>query len=175
MALTHSKASTPGSPLPEFDLPGTDGQRWKPADFQGKKALLVIFMCNHCPYVVAVQDRIVALSRNLGPRGLAVVGINSNDTTRYPADSFEAMKVRAQEKAYDFPYLWDETQGVARAFDAACTPDPYLYENTPQGFVLRHRGRIDDALAAGIDALLSGQPLPAPLTPSMGCSIKWKN
>jgi peroxiredoxin len=185
MALTHSSSSVLGSLLPAFRLPGVDGKHWSPEDFGDQKALVVIFMCNHCPYVIAVQDRINALHREFAPRGVALIGINSNDSKRYPADSFEAMQQRAREKNFGFPYLLDETQAVARAFDAVCTPDPYVYEKTPEGFVLRYRGRIDDSwkdealvqrrdLANALEAILQGRPVDPQQTPSMGCSIKWK-
>jgi peroxiredoxin len=185
MALTHSTASTLGSPLPDFRLPGVDGRDWAPSDFQNQRALLVLFMCNHCPYVIAVQDRLNALARTYGPQGFGMIGINSNDTVRYPADSFEAMKVRSAEQGFLFPYVWDQTQDTARAFDAVCTPDPYLYEKTPEGFVLRYRGRIDDSwkdpkqvkrpeLAWAIEAILAGNRPEQTQVASMGCNIKWR-
>ena len=186
MALTSSHALEPGALAPDFSLPGTDGKTYSLNDFRNARALVVIFMCNHCPYVVAVQERINELARRFKDQGVALVGINSNDAVRYPADSFEAMKVRATEQAYSFPYLYDETQSVARAYDAACTPDPYLYENQGDGkFALRYHGRIDDSwkdanqvqceeLAEAITQVLAGRPVRAPGIPSMGCNIKWK-
>ncbi len=185
MALTHSTASILGSALPDFRLPGVDGRLWGPSDFQSQKALLVVFMCNHCPYVVAVQERLNALARTYGPQGMGMIGINSNDSVRYPADSFEAMKERASQQGYLFSYAWDQSQDVARAFDAVCTPDPYLYEKTPDGFVLRYRGRIDDSwkdpeqvkrpeLAWAIESLLAGKRPEETQIASMGCNIKWR-
>ncbi len=185
MALTHSTASILGSALPDFRLPGVDGRLWGPSDFQSQKALLVVFMCNHCPYVVAVQERLNALARTYCPQGLGMIGINSNDSVRYPADSFEAMKERASQQGYLFSYAWDQSQDVARAFDAVCTPDPYLYEKTPDGFVLRYRGRIDDSwkdpeqvkrpeLAWAIESLLAGKRPEETQIASMGCNIKWR-
>jgi peroxiredoxin len=186
MAITYSTSSTLGSPAPNFDLPGVDGKRYSLRDFSNARALIVIFMCNHCPYVVAVQKRINQLAKEYLPQGVRVVGINSNDSQKYPDDGFEAMKERATEEGYVFPYLHDETQAVARAYDAACTPDPYLYEKTSQGFELRYRGRIDDSwkdesavtrreLALAVDALLSGKPVSPDQKPAMGCNIKWRN
>lgn len=186
MALISSHALELGALAPEFSLPGTDGQIYSLQSFRDSKALVVIFMCNHCPYVVAVQDRINALARRFRERGVALIGINSNDATRYPADSFEAMKVRATEQAYVFPYLFDETQEIARAYDAACTPDPYVYENVGDGrFALRYHGRIDDSwkdptqvqreeLAEALELVLARKPIPQAGIPSMGCSIKWR-
>jgi peroxiredoxin len=190
MALMHSKDFHQGLNLgalaPDFSLPGVDGRTWTLADFKDNKALLVIFMCNHCPYVIAVQDRINALAKRYQPAGLSVVGINPNDATRYPDDSFEKMKERAREQGYVFPYLQDETQAVARAYDAVCTPDLYLFAHEAGEFRLRYHGRIDDQwkdpakvtrreLAEAIEAVLKGGAVAEEQHPSMGCSIKWKN
>jgi len=153
--------------------------------FAGSKALVVVFMCNHCPYVIAVQDRINELAREYSPRGVALVGINPNDAVRYPDDSFEAMKERAKEKAYVFPYLRDDSQEVARAYGAVCTPDFFVYGRVREKFLLKYAGRLDDnwkepsqvqrrELAEALDAILSGQEPPSDQKPSMGCSIKWK-
>jgi peroxiredoxin len=141
-------------------------------------------MCNHCPYVIAVQDRINALARRFAPRGIPLVGISSNDVSHYPADSFENMQIRAREKDYAFPYLIDETQSVARAYDAVCTPDPYLFERVGDEFILRYHGRIDDSwkdpaavtreeLSEACEAILAGRPVSGDQHPAMGCSIKW--
>jgi len=185
MALTYSSPTQLGAQASDFSLRGVDGKTYQLADFAGKKSLLIIFMCNHCPYVIAVQDRINELTREFGGRGLAIVGINSNDALKYPDDDFESMKKRSAEKSYLFPYLFDESQSVAKAYDAACTPDPYLYENVGGKFVLRYHGRIDDNwkepsqvksrdLAQAIEALLSGDAILTDQKPSMGCNIKWK-
>lgn len=186
MALTYSTASQLGSKAPHFkDLPGADGRPYSLADFKDRKALLVIFMCNHCPYVIAVQDRINALAKKYQPLGVGVIGINPNDPVKYPDDSLEKMKERARELGYVFPYVQDFTQNVAKAYDAVCTPDPYLYENVNGDFLLRYRGRIDDNwkdekavrvrdLAEAIEAILGRQPVAIDQKPSMGCSIKWK-
>ncbi len=150
-----------------------------------QKALLVIFMCNHCPYVIAVQDRINQIAKDYADQGVAVVGINSNDAENYPEDSYEKMKQRAKEKNYAFSYLYDETQEVAKAYGAVCTPDPYLYENQDGKFLLRYHGRIDDSwkdesavtskdLRKAIEAVLKDDKIEFEQKPSMGCSIKWK-
>ncbi len=142
-------------------------------------------MCNHCPYVVAVHERLSRIARDYAARGIAMVGINSNDPAYKEADSFENMKRIASEWDLPFPYLFDESQSVARAYDAVCTPDPYLYEGTPEGFRLKYRGRIDDSwkdasavkehsLRMAMDSLLEGKPISGEMVPSMGCSIKWK-
>ncbi len=185
MALTYSTASKSGDLAPSFKLPGVDGKTYSLDDFKSAKGLIVVFMCNHCPYVVAVQGRINALAREFAAKGVQLIGINSNDSKKYPDDGFEAMKVRAREEGYVFPYLFDETQSVARAYDAACTPDPYVYENVEGKFLLRYRGRIDDSwkdesavkhreLAEAVQAMLSGKPISADQKPSMGCNIKWR-
>jgi peroxiredoxin len=185
MALTYSNPSELGSRAPEFALRGVDGKVHRRDDFLEARALVVVFMCNHCPYVIAVQERINALAREFASRGVALAGINSNDSTRYPADGFEAMQVRAREQGFVFPYLHDESQEVARAYDAVCTPDPYVYERVGSEFVLRYHGRIDDnwkepenvtrrELAAALEAILGGSPVSPDQKPAMGCSIKWK-
>jgi peroxiredoxin len=185
MALTYSSANQLGQKAPHFSLPGVDGKIYSLESFKNAKALCVIFMCNHCPYVIAVQDRINDLAMRFSSRGVSVIGINSNDSIKYPADNFENMKLRAREQNFSFPYLWDEAQSVARAYNAACTPDPYLYEQVNGEFILRYQGRIDDNwkdiaqvkhqdLAQAIEMVLSGKPVPADQKPSMGCNIKWR-
>lgn len=186
MALTYSTmAPVLGSQAPDFSLPGTDGKTYGLKTFSDRKALVVVFMCNHCPYVIAVQDRINQIARNFGPKGVALVGINSNDTKRYPDDSFENMKKRSKELGFSFPYLLDETQEVARAYGAVCTPDIFAYENTGSGFALRYQGRLDDSwkdeskvtkhdLSDALEAILAKKPVNSDQHPSMGCSIKWK-
>ncbi len=142
-------------------------------------------MCNHCPYVIAVHERLSALAREFAPRGIAVIGINSNDPAYRVEDSFENMVKTAKEWNLPFPYVFDETQDVARAYDAVCTPDPYLYERTPAGFRLRYRGRIDDSwkdsamvkeqsLRLALESVARGDRPAVDQVPSMGCSIKWK-
>ncbi|MCC7440563.1 MAG: thioredoxin family protein [Bdellovibrionales bacterium] len=186
MALMHSDLKELGTEAPDFDLPGTDGRNHRLADFKDKKVLVVIFMCNHCPYVKAVETRIAQLARDYAPKGVQLVGINPNDPVSYPDDSMEAMKARGLERGYTFPYLRDDDQEVARAYGAVCTPDPYVYENVGGKFLLRYHGRIDDSwkdesqvkareLAAALDAILAARPLADRQFPAMGCSIKWKN
>jgi len=180
MALTESSMVALGMPCPDFELPGVDGRTWRRDDFR-ESCLLVVIMCNHCPYVQAVDDRINDLAKDYSGR-CAVVGINPNDARAYPEDSFEAMQVRARIKGYRFPYLRDESQAVARAFGAVCTPDHFLFDASR---VLAYRGRLDDnwkdaeavtrrELREALDALLSENPVPFPQRPSLGCSIKWK-
>lgn len=170
---------------PDFNLPGVDGKTYSLKNFQDSKALVVIFMCNHCPYVIAVQDRINDLAKRFKGQGVALIGINPNDAVKYPADSFDAMKVRAQERGFVFPYVQDESQEVARAYDAVCTPDPYVFENQGGEFVLRYHGRIDDnwkepaqvkaqELADALTQILAGKPVDADQKSAMGCSIKWR-
>ena len=181
MALLESTMVPLGAPCPRFALPGVDGRTWAREDFR-EPALLVVVMCNHCPYVQAVDDRINGLARDYAGR-CGVVAINPNDAVAYPEDGFEAMRERAVRKGYRFPYLWDETQEAARAFGAACTPDYYLFGSDRR---LAYRGRLDDnwkdpaavtrqELRAALDALLEGSPIADPQRPSMGCSIKWKS
>lgn len=186
MALTFSPAPELGTKAPEFDLPGVDGRSYSLESFKDSRALVVVFMCNHCPYVVAVQDRINAIAREYDPKGVALIGINSNDPIRYPEDDFDSMKKRASEQGYVFPYVQDLSQSVARAYGAVCTPDPFVYERVGSEFLLRYRGRIDDnwkdekqvknrELAAALDAILSGAPVDPRSNSAMGCSIKWRN
>ncbi len=181
MALTESTMTPLGSPCPGFDLPGVDGRRWTRDVFRAP-LLLVVVMCNHCPYVQAVDDRINALARDYEGR-CDVVAINPNDAAAYPEDSFAEMRARAARKGYVFPYLHDESQAVARAFGAVCTPDFFLYDGARR---LAYRGRLDDHwkdesavtrrdLRDAIDALLAGRSAPVGQIPSMGCSIKWRN
>ena len=172
-----------GSLAPDFGLPGVCGQVWTRDATSGPNGLLVMFICNHCPYVQAVLDRIVRDARELQAAGIGVVAISSNDVTAYPEDSFEQMQRLWREKALPFPYLYDESQAVARAYGAVCTPDFFGYDRDQK---LQYRGRIDasgrqtapaDAKREMRDAMLlvatTGRG-PAEQTPSIGCSIKWK-
>ncbi|MCF6325220.1 MAG: thioredoxin family protein [Gammaproteobacteria bacterium] len=166
----------------DFDLPGVDGQRWSLADCQGEKGLLVMFICNHCPYVIAIRERIVRDARELKSKGVNFVAIMSNDPSDYPEDSFENMQKVAAEFDFPFPYLLDETQAVARAYGAICTPDFFGYNGDLE---LQYRGRLDasrkecapqDARRELFEAMTlvaeSGEG-PHEQIPSMGCSIKW--
>ena len=182
MALVHSEMVPLGSPAIPFRLPGVDGKTYSLESFKDRGILVVIFMCNHCPYVKATIDRMVAIQRDYQDHGVQLVGINPNDVVTYPEDSFENMKRFARERKVNFPYLQDESQGIARKYKAVCTPDIFVYGPDRK---LAYRGRIDDNwqdekkvlrkdLRRALDMLISKQPLPAEQHPSMGCSIKWK-
>jgi len=181
MTLMESTMVPLGTACPDFTLPGVDGRLWSLHDFH-TPALLVVVMCNHCPYVQAIDDRLNALAQEYAG-SCAVVGINSNDAVTHPDDSFEAMRIRAKAKGYVFPYLWDEEQAVARALNAACTPDFFLYDSHRR---LMYRGRLDDHwkdaahvtkhdLKEAIDRVLTGEDPLEVQHPSMGCSIKWRS
>jgi len=163
------------------NLPATDGKNYSLESFRSAKLLAVIFSCNHCPYVQAYEDRMIVLQREFAPQGVQFVLVNSNDDTQYPEDSFPEMAKRARLKGYNFPYLRDESQEVARAYGAERTPHIFLFDEKRK---LRYSGRIDDNwqnpaavkshdLRNAIEALLTGVPPPAN-TPAIGCSIKWK-
>lgn len=171
-----------GSKADPFNLTGTDGKSYSLDDFAGKKVLCIIFSCNHCPYVKAVEDRINSIAKDYLLKSFALICINSNDENNYPEDSFGEMKKRAEEKGFIFPYLHDETQHIAKMYDAVCTPDIFLYD---ENRILRYRGRIDDnwkdetkvsrkELRMAIELLLQGKEIDFEQIPSMGCSIKWK-
>jgi peroxiredoxin len=172
-----------GAPCPDFRLPAVDGNSYGLADFERAPVLVVMFICNHCPYAQAVEDRLIRLARGFGARGAAFVGICSNDAVTYPDDAFDKLAERWRRKQYGFPYLHDEAQDVARAFGAVCTPDIFVYDRERR---LAYRGRIDDSwkdeskvtrreLADAVEALLDGRRPSAEQRPSMGCSIKWKS
>jgi len=182
MALTESRDLPLGTPCPDFLLPSVDGKTFARDDFRDAKALVVMFICNHCPYVQAVEDRIIQLHRDYASRGVQLVGICSNDPTDYPDDRPERLLTRWREKRYGFPYLIDEPQDVARTFHAVCTPDIFVFDGERR---LAYHGRIDDnwkepakvqrqEMREALDALLAGHR-PAPeQTQSIGCSIKWR-
>lgn len=184
MVRTASTMLSLGTEAPDFSLPDVDGANVTRDSFRGKRGLLVIFMCNHCPYVKHVAPEIARLANDYQAKDLALVGISSNDVANYPDDSPEKMKEEAEAQGYAFPYLYDETQAVAQAYHAACTPDFYLFDSELK---LVYRGQLDDSrpkdgsspdgrdLRAAIDALLAGQPVPEPQKPSIGCNIKWKS
>jgi peroxiredoxin len=182
MALTENRSVPLGTPCPDFHLPRVDGGTFARDDARGKPVLAVLFICNHCPYVQAIEDRLIALGREYGERGVQLVGICSNDPAHYPDDSAENLLRRWREKSYGFPYLIDATQDVARAFDAVCTPDIYVYDQQRR---LAYHGRLDDdwkepskvtrrELAEAFDALLANANPKREQHPSMGCSIKWR-
>lgn len=174
-------ALTIGEAAPDFRLPGVDGRDHGLADFADKAVLLVVFSCNHCPYVQAYEDRLIALQRECGARGAQIVAINSNDDTSHPDDGFEHMVRRAREKSFNFPYLRDASQDVARAYGATHTPQLFVFDQERR---LRYTGKIDDNwqhpeavtrryLRDAVEALLSGGEPAEPVTQAIGCTIKW--
>ncbi len=182
MALTPSTMLELGTPAPAFSLSNTEGDTVSLANFADAKALLVIFMCNHCPFVLHVADELAKLGKQYQAQGVAVAAINSNDVANHPEDAPDKMKQGKAQHGYTFDYLYDETQQTARAFRAACTPDFYLFDGARK---LVYRGQMDDSrpdngipvsgldLRAAMDAVLAGQSVPADQKPSMGCNIKW--
>ena len=183
MALTKSQMLPLGTQAPDFNLPDYTGKRVSLADFKDSPALLVMFICNHCPYVQHVRPTIARLTSEYAKKGVASIGINSNDAQKYPADSPAMMEQDAQAAGYTFPYLVDETQSVAKAYRAACTPEFYLFDKNHK---LYYRGRLDGStpssnvpttgedLQRALDSLLAGKPAPKDQHASMGCNIKWK-
>jgi peroxiredoxin len=183
MVLTPSTMLPLGTKAPDFSLVNVDGRTVKLADLRQAPALLVIFMCNHCPYVKHVATELATLTSEYEAKGVAVVGINSNDVANYPADSPEQMAAEVKQRGYTFPYLYDETQDVAIAYRAACTPDFYVFD---AGQKLVYRGQMDGSrpdsgipvtgadLRAALDAVLAGKKPAAEQRPSIGCNIKWK-
>lgn len=183
MALTATPLCEFGRPAVDFQLPGVDGQTYNLASARGPNGLLVMFICNHCPYVKAIRAKLVRDAEDLQRLGIGVVAINSNDALSYPEDSFPKMLEEARRFAYPFPYLWDENQAVAKAYGAVCTPDFFGYNADLQ---LQYRGRLDDGgarldagerprelYAAMAEVAKSGHG-PARQEASMGCSIKWR-
>lgn len=170
-----------GAKGPDFDLPGVDGKRYSLASFQDKKAVVVMFTCNHCPYVQAYEERLIAIQRDYADRGAALVAINANETKNYPEDDFPKMVARAKAKGYNFPYLRDESQEVADAYGASYTPEIFLLDGERR---LRYTGRIDDNvhhpkevrsrdLRNALDAVLAEEKVAHPETHTIGCTIKW--
>jgi peroxiredoxin len=183
MVQTASTMLRLGTPAPDFSLPDTDGREVSLADFADAPALLVVFMCNHCPYVKHVAGGLAQLAKDYQARGVAVVGINSNDVETYTDDSPAKMAEEVKLRGYTFPYLYDATQEVAKAYQAACTPDFYVFD---RGRKLVYRGQMDGSrpgngvpvtgqdLRAALDAVLAGQPVSGNQRASLGCNIKWK-
>jgi peroxiredoxin len=183
MVKTASTMSRLGTQAPDYRLINVDGRTVSLSDFKDAKALLVIFMCNHCPFVKHVAEGLTRLANDYMPRGVAIVGINSNDTSTHPEDSPEKMVQEAELRGYPFPYLFDEDQSVAKAYRAACTPDFFLYDAKR---TLVYRGQLDasrpnsdipvtgEDLRAALDAVLAGRPVDEDQAPSIGCNIKWK-
>ena len=184
MAFTPSNMLPLGTKAPDFLLPDTiTGKMIKLADILSPNATVVMFLCNHCPYVLHVNPEIVRLVSDYRSKGVSFVGISSNDAIHYPQDGPELMKTHAEEVGYDFPYLYDESQEVAKAYDAACTPDFYVFDGKGH---LVYRGRLDDSrpsngielsgkdLRNALNLILSGKEVGEPQYPSGGCNIKWK-
>jgi peroxiredoxin len=184
MAAVPSNMLPLGTRAPEFSLPDTvSGQIRSLQSIQSDKATLIMFICNHCPYVKHINAALVSIAGDYMPQGLSVIAISSNDAVKYPDDAPDKMKEHALKEGYSFPYLYDETQEVARQYDAACTPDFYLFDGAMK---LVYRGQLDDArpkndipvsgkdLRAAIENVLAGRPVAEEQKPSIGCNIKWK-
>lgn len=183
MVRTASTMLELGTPAPDFSLPDIDGSVVSLSDFKDARGLLVIFMCNHCPYVKHINEALAEFANEYMAKGLAIVGVNSNDVENYPDDSPEKMAQVADEAGYSFPYLYDENQQVAKAYRAACTPDFFLFDTSMK---LVYRGQFDDSrprtdepvtgadLSQAADRVLAGEPVDEEQTPSLGCNIKWK-
>lgn len=182
MAAVESQMLPLGTQAPAFRLPDADGALHSLDDAAGSRAYLVMFICNHCPFVKHVADELARLGNDYQSKGVAVFAINSNDIENYPADGPEKMKQEAAQRGYTFPYLLDADQGVAKSYLAACTPDYYLFDADRK---LVYRGQLDGSrpgnavavdgrdLRGAIDAVLSGEPVPDEQVPSIGCNIKW--
>ncbi|MBA2117102.1 thioredoxin family protein [Bremerella alba] len=182
MVKTASTMLPLGTPAPDFSLLNVDSKTVSLADFSDAKALVVIFMCNHCPFVKHLADALADFGRECQQKGVAVVGISSNDVAKHPDDSPEQMVHEAENRGYTFPYLYDEDQSIAKAYKAACTPDFYVFDAEKK---LAYRGQFDasrpggdiavtgDDLRKAVDAVVEGQAVPEPQMPSIGCNIKW--
>ncbi|MEC7754622.1 thioredoxin family protein [uncultured Roseivirga sp.] len=184
MARTPSNMLPLGTPAPDFKLPDTiSGKSLSLGELKSDKATVIMFICNHCPFVKHVDEGIVSLAKDYQAKGVSFIAISSNDVENYPQDSPELMKEEAEKVGYTFPYLYDETQQVAKAYDAACTPDFYVFD---ADLKCAYRGQLDDSrpgngkpvtgkdLRAALDEILEGKPVSAPQIPSLGCNIKWK-
>jgi peroxiredoxin len=181
MALVITPFPDLGLDCPDFTLPAVDGKKYSLKDFPKGHPLVVMFICNHCPYVKAIEDRLIQLGQDLKALKVTLLAICSNDEDSYPEDSFANLKKRWEEKSYPFPYLHDKTQEVAKHFGALCTPDFFVYDSAHK---LAYRGRLDNSwqdaskvtqreLFEAVTLLASGKSAPQQQTPSMGCSIKW--
>lgn len=183
MVKTASTMLPLGTQAPDFSLINVDGRTVSLSDFEGAPALLVVFMCNHCPYVIHIADQFAQFAFEYQQKGVAIVGISANDVSNYPQDSPEQMVHEAEKRGYCFPYLFDETQEVAKAYRAACTPDFFLFDQDQK---LVYRGQFDSSrpgsdtpvtgkdLRAALDLVLAKKALPDEQTPSLGCNIKWR-
>lgn len=171
-----------GSPLPGFNLPAVDGKNYSSSVYKDRKILVVIFSCNHCPYVQAYEERIINIQNQYGNKDVQIIAISSNDAVKYPEDSFEQMKLRSDQKQFNFPYLYDEDQSIAKSFGATHTPEVFVFDEVRK---LAYHGKIDDNwqdessikssyLKNAIDELLAGKEISVPETFSIGCTIKWK-
>lgn len=184
MALTESTMMPIGTTAPDFTLPDTvSGNIYSVSSMKGSKGTVIMFICNHCPYVVHINEKLVEIANEYATKGIQFLAISSNDTEKYPQDGPDKMKAHAKEVGYTFPYLYDETQEVARAYDAACTPDFFVFD---KDLKLAYRGRMDAStpgngkpltgsdLKGALNALIAGQFVSEIQYPSMGCNIKWK-
>jgi peroxiredoxin len=183
MVRTPSTMQPLGTKAAAFELPNVDGRMVGLVDAAGQRGTVVMFISNHCPFVKHVADQLASLARDYLPRGIGFIAISSNDVASHPADSPEQMVREAEERGYAFPYLYDESQEVAKAYGAACTPDFFLYDS---GLHLAYRGQLDASrpgnglpvtgvdLRAALDAVLAGRPATSEQRPSLGCNIKWK-
>jgi peroxiredoxin len=175
-------ALTQGEPLIDFSLPATDGQPHTPTDYTDKKVLVIVFTCNHCPYALAWEPRLIDIQAHYADKGVQLIGINANDAQKYPADSFEKMQQHVTENQWNFPYLHDETQAIATAYGAQRTPEVFVFNDKR---TLQYHGTIDDNYEApedvqqtylrdALDAILAGNTPPVTHTDPVGCTIKWK-
>lgn len=192
MAMTASKMQALGAAAPDFQLKNTEGSLTQLSDFNGAKGLVVMFICNHCPYVIHIAPKLAEIAQHYMTQGIGFVAINSNDTDAYPADNFDNMIKEKASRGYVFPYLLDEDQSIAKAYLAACTPDIYLFDDAQK---LVYRGQFDGSrpyrissgnyddreggatgedLTAAMDKLLEGDAITTDQKPSLGCNIKWK-
>lgn len=171
-----------GSALPDFNLPAINGEKYNPSMFDDDQLLIIIFSCNHCPYVQAYEERIKMIRKDYREKGVSLLAISSNDADKYPEDSFEQMKLRAAERDFNFPYLYDAEQSAAKAFGATHTPEVFVFDANRK---LVYHGKIDDNwqepnnvksnyLREALDEILAGKPVSVPETYSIGCTIKWK-
>ena len=170
-----------GAKLPDFNLQGVDGKNYSPSSFENSKVIVIMFTCNHCPYVQAYEQRLINLQKEYKDKGVGFVAINANDEINYPEDSFENMVKRAKEKGYNFPYLRDKTQSIAKTFGASYTPETFVFDENRS---LKYHGRIDDNwqepdkvtkqhLKEAIEAILLNKAIDRPDTQAIGCTVKW--
>jgi peroxiredoxin len=184
MAATPSAMMPLGTTAPDFTLPDTvTGKNMSLNTLRGKKATLVMFICNHCPYVLHINDELVKVAKQYQPLGVSFIAISSNDVLNYPQDGPDLMKIHAEKSGYTFPYLYDESQDIAKDYEAACTPDLFLFDHELKCF---YRGQFDSSrpkndvpvtgkdLRLALEAVISGQMPPMVQVPSIGCNIKWK-